>query len=73
MDQFDFLCMQKMEYATCGLFKKVKIHLAKIGCAECKWLRLNAQGSYIPWCRPLLWSSVGLPFRCMQDIVCVAC
>ena len=53
--------------------KKLEIHFAKIGFVDCKWSNLNAPGSYTPCCHPLLGSTVGCPFLCMQEKGNTAC
>ena len=53
--------------------KKVEIHLAKIGCVDCKWSSLNAPRSYTPWSHSLLGYIVRCPFHSMQEMGNAAC
>ena len=49
------------------LAEKVEILFVKIGFVDPQWSNLNAPRSYTPFCHPLLGSTVGCPFLCMQE------
>ena len=56
------------------LANKVEIYFAKIGFVDSRWSNLNAQGSYTPWCNPILGFTVGCPLvGCMQEKGNAAC